>query len=413
MTVWGASCCAVFVCLLCVHASLALPPAPLTLPLTKVSRSRVSYKFQDASEQDITNLSNTQYYTEIGVGTPPQFFSVIVDTGSGMLWVPSKQCGDTCRRAGFDEVQSSSFSSDHMSVEKYYGHGSIEGYRCVDDLVFGNTSLRVKQQGFTQVTRMDIPELQSDGLLGLSFPEGNDWSPGFIVSLVEQNLLPQPVFSIFLTDQGQAGSQLILGGIDMRFATEPLSWAPVIKSRSFWEVQIDKLLVGGMETSYVTGKTAIIDTGTSLVLAPPGVYSSLFSTYVPMCDGTTGLCDCSQPLPNITFLVNGSALILMPQDYVDGGCKLLIQSNNNNFWILGDIFLKRYYTVFDLADIQHPRIGFARSVTMPVTFHFTKLQIAAISCGAIFFGSLLCYALYRMLRPPQRHAIRQPLLLEA
>lgn len=86
------------------------------------------------------DLKNAQYYGTLKVGTPPQEFEVIFDTGSSDLWVPNLTCTsesmNCASKTTFDKTKSSSYtdvSSGSKTVfDITYGSGEVRGAYGVD-----------------------------------------------------------------------------------------------------------------------------------------------------------------------------------------------------------------------------------------------------------------------------------------
>ena len=211
-------------------------------------------------------------FSEIALGTPPQTFKVVLDTGSSNLWVPSTECGSIAcyLHTKYDSSASSTYKKNGSSFEIRYGSGSLSGFISQDVLQIGD--LKIKDQDFAEAT--EEPGLafafgRFDGIMGLGFDtiSVNSIVPPFY-KMIDQGLLDEPVVSFYLSDTNNEGSEseAMFGGINKAHYTGEMTKIP-LRRKAYWEVDLDAITFGD-QTAELDNTGIILDTGTSLIALP-------------------------------------------------------------------------------------------------------------------------------------------------
>jgi len=316
----------------------------------------------------LANYANSQYFADISIGTPPQNFSVIMDTGSANLWVPSKTCTSaSCTlHAQYDSSASRTYAANGSDFKIQYGSGSMEGYVSEDTLAVGGMAL--KEVSFAEATSEPGTAFlygKFDGILGLAL---RDISVNHIVppfyQMVDQGLVEEPVFSFRIGPSEQDGGEVVFGGVDPSHYRGEITFYPVEKM-GYWQISLRAVALGNL-TLDLRGAGAAIDTGTSLIMVPSEHASRLNNAIgaIPNWDSQYVVpCHSVPSLPDINFKFGNQSYPLSSSDYifkVDQSCISAFSpmDSSSGLWIIGDVFLRRYFSVFDLGK---KAVGFATS----------------------------------------------------
>lgn len=336
----------------------------------------------------LKDFQDSEYYGTVSIGSPAKDFTVIYDTGSSNLWVPSAKCiSKACKTHNtYDPTKSSSYHPDGRKLILPYGSGVCAGTLVEDDVTVGGLKLSNTTLGSIAVEPGEIwVESPFDGILGLGYPQiampadpTNPVVPPFDV-MMKNKLLPKNQFSFFLStckppastggQESCDGSQLTFGGADTTKYSGDVTWVPMTsyqKLLGYWLVKSEGIAIGGKGvacTNKLVGCPMVVDTGTSVIVVPPDQFLNVNAS-LPVVSP-----DCSnvKTLPTITITLAGHDFPLEPDFYVLRGadsngadqCQLGIQGMSVGtpfLWILGDPFLRKYYTTFDRDE---NRVGFA------------------------------------------------------
>ena len=320
----------------------------------------------------LVNHRNTQYVGTIGVGSPPQPFRLVFDTGSANTWLYSAACTTTtcANHRQFACDASSTYAPLGRSLTIQYGSGNVSGLLGSDTFTLGER--RVPGVTFGEMTAQNgtaFAHGKFDGVVGLAFQQlAIAGSTPLLDHMCVSGMLPRCLFSFYFNAQGgQDGSQLFLGGIDPARMAEPFLTFHPVQRAAYWELALHDVSVGSRSLNLCPqGCRVAIDTGTSLITGPSASIAAL-EALIPIAE------DCSNvdSLPPVVFALQGRSYTIPPQDYVVfftegeqtscvlGFRALDIRPPRGPIWILGDVFLRRYFSVFDKSHPSGPRVGFA------------------------------------------------------
>jgi len=205
---------------------------------------------------------------------------------------------------------------------------------------------------------------QMSGILGLAYDTISvDHLPTFVDSSNESD----KSFAFYLHENPEQ-SYLTLPGYDTEaVGSNEFQYHNVVEEK-YYSIQLTGLRQGSTQIPS-DGFKAVIDSGTSVLVGPNTLVK-------PLINGITVNEDCSglDKLPEIAFYLDGIEYALTPNDYVlkvtqgdQTQCVLAVMGQDFpaafNYFILGDTFMRKYYSFFDK---KNNRVGFIPSAKLNI-----------------------------------------------
>ncbi|KAJ2160148.1 aspartic proteinase precursor [Coemansia sp. RSA 552] len=347
----------------------------ITIPL---SSSQANINETDSAPAG--NRGFQSYYGEIQLGTPPQKFRVVFDTGSSDFWIPAVECDSSAciSHSRFNHSVSHSYVMSHVPFSLMYGAGGLIGQVGVDTMRLGGVSVPQVYVGLATHVDRFFHTARFDGVFGLEFPGlSRTQSQPPLYAMVQEGLLEKPMFSFWMREgkEGRhAGGEVVLGGVNAKRFEGRARTIPIVR-KMYWEVELNGLLINDYPVPSIASQTAIIDTGASLIVLPAIDANAVnqFLGAVPLFDeyGLYAIDYHRGNKPVVKFMLAGEPFDIHPSHYIlpvgKGRCVTVFAASTgpdlsrwvigNTFlracrWVIGNTFLRAWHTTFDVENFE-------------------------------------------------------------
>ncbi|EAR88005.2 eukaryotic aspartyl protease (macronuclear) [Tetrahymena thermophila SB210] len=329
----------------------------------------------------LQNHGNTFYTGKIQVGNRDQYYKMIFDSGSTLIFLNSVQCDSIgCIRGNqYDSEASPTFKDVDLEVKVEFGSGILTGEMGIDTFYFGD--MAVERVEFMEILEQDGAVFESgdfDGLIGLAFPQLGDGADTVVDYMKDQNLIPKKMFSFYMSRKDESDNSFIsFGQIDQQVIAGDIKYHKV-ESPLYWTLLAQEIKLGGHKTSLCSREypcPLAIDSGTSIIAGPSDQID--FLTDLILDRGFE--CNQIKKMPAISFVIDGEEYPILAEEYIissNGAFANMYEHSVDPaecypalvaldveepqlgpMWILGDIFMSKYYTLFNRED---KTVGFAK-----------------------------------------------------
>jgi hypothetical protein len=352
----------------------AAAPVPVGISLAVDSESAslgVTTADQPTANNSLgLNIEGTDisYLATVQIGNPPRNFSILMDSGSADFWVGSETCSGCGDHVLLGPQTSTSFVDSGKAFAVTYGTGNVSGTIIQDDVSISGLALTGHTFGVTtsESSEFSSNQIPSDGLMGLAqstISEQRTLTP--VESLAQSGLISDAIVSYKLgrvSDNNNDG-EITFGGLDTtKFDPNTIVTVSNVNQKGFWEANVDDAIVGNQSLG-LQGRTAILDTGTTLAIIPtqdaitiheqiPGATFDGTSTFTIPCNSNTVVAFSFGGRP---FAIDSKDLAFVPVDAANpqtGNCISGISAGNfggPTQWLLGGTFLKNVYYSTDVG----------------------------------------------------------------
>lgn len=306
------------------------------------------------------------YFSVVTFGSEGQKMWMLLDTGAANTWVMSSDCKTkACQiHNTFGSEDSNTLTVTDADWDVTYGTGSVSGVVVQDSMSFAGFDLSL-EFGSATITSDDFLNYPMDGILGLGLSKPNAHISTVMKAMADEKFLDKNIVGINLqrNSDGAKDGQITFGAIDESKFSGEVTYTDIIPNNYKWEIPIDDAIVDGTPAKF-KGKSALVDTGTSFMLLPRED-AKLLHSLIPDAveDGKENFKVPCSTTTSVEISISGTKYTISHKDYVGRAdhtgkmCSSSIaghQPFGEDQWLLGVVFLKNVYSIFDF---DKERIG--------------------------------------------------------